>query len=663
MALAWTAAASVQAPAPAPRPEPLQALDAVALDDPRAALALAQRELAATTDPERRFWLRLGLVRAHAQLEQVDKARAAVQAARDELDAWPAATPQHQLWLQVVALNATWTDASPQVAQARLRELMQQPAARDDAVLSCEARELDMTLLIDIESLDEAWLAAEALERCGQALGRPGLASSGISAMGLVASRGAGARPISPEPYFERAAEVLGHQPARMRRSIIAWDRGGALKREGRLDAALQHLAVAHHLSTALDDAAGMAAASIEMAAVHLMRRQPEAALALLRDARQRLEGQDNGFRLQRVSQYTVEALTQQRRPEVLAAINQARRFDTASLPPGERARLARVLAAGYASQGHYAEAYAEAERAEGLGREGRATARDAQILRLQARYANAQRDAENAELRHRSEAARLALVAEIATQRALWGAVAALAVLLLGGALWGRHVLARRRSLAVLALRDELTGQPNRRAVSAYAQAQFEQAQRLGVPMSVALIDLDHFKRVNDTLGHAAGDAVLCALAGAARQVLRGQDRLGRWGGEEWLLVMPGSSVQELPMVFERLRARFAANPGHRRGRPAPVHLLDGRRRSRPADAVARRPDRRMRPPALPRQGRRPQHPALQRLTPARSSMACSSTLQPAVMCSALASSISLWLMPSLQGMKIMPAGASLAM
>jgi diguanylate cyclase (GGDEF)-like protein len=173
-----------------------------------------------------------------------------------------------------------------------------------------------------------------------------------------------------------------------------------------------------------------------------------------------------------------------------------------------------------------------------------------------------AQRDAENAALRHRAETDRLALAAENAMQRALWAALAAM--LLVAGALsvvsW--RTWQHRRALADLALRDELTGQPNRRAVWAYAQVQLEQAQRLGVPLTLAMIDLDHFKRINDTWGHAGGDAVLRALAQAASAVLRGQDRLGRWGGEEWLLVMPGTSAREVPAVFTRLRERFIATP-----------------------------------------------------------------------------------------------------
>lgn len=75
-----------------------------------------------------------------------------------------------------------------------------------------------------------------------------------------------------------------------------------------------------------------------------------------------------------------------------------------------------------------------------------------------------------------------------------------------------------------------------------------------------LALIDLDHFKLINDMHGHAAGDAVLKALASASRLALRTQDRLGRLGGEEFLLVLPGCSAEEIPAVFARLRNAVAA-------------------------------------------------------------------------------------------------------
>jgi diguanylate cyclase (GGDEF)-like protein len=538
---------------------PLAALDLTILDNPLAAVQQAERLRDASQQPEVRFWANVGLARAYAHLEQSESARMALAQAAAELDRWPGATERHRRWLDLVELQARWIEQPAQASRDMVQRLQQDPAVQADPALRCETIEMETTLLIDIDSLDEAWQSAEALERCGHELPSAGLESSGIAALGQLAGRGAGGRAIDPTPYFERAGQVLGDRPARMQRSVLAWAHGGALNVEHQRDAVIRLYEQARGWSRELGDGAGVAAANIELAHLHLKAKAPRLALPLLHEARALLAGQDNGFRLLRVSQYTVEALTQLRQPEVLAEMARARRWDSATIPPGERARLARTLAAGFASQGLYAEAYGEARRAETLREEGRTLARDAQVLRLQARYAAAQQAAENADLRHRTETAHLALVAEKATQRALWTAVTALVLVLVGGGWWARRLLARRRSLADLAMRDDLTGQPNRRAVSAYAQDQFDQARRLGVPLSVALIDLDHFKQFNDTWGHAGGDGVLRAFALAATAVLRGQDRLGRWGGEEWLLVMPGSSVHELELVFERLRRRFA--------------------------------------------------------------------------------------------------------
>ncbi|WP_102128326.1 GGDEF domain-containing protein [Deinococcus planocerae] len=105
----------------------------------------------------------------------------------------------------------------------------------------------------------------------------------------------------------------------------------------------------------------------------------------------------------------------------------------------------------------------------------------------------------------------------------------------------------------------DALTGLPNRRQLDAWL------AEDRGPPRSVILFDLDHFKRVNDTHGHDAGDRVLQAAAGAARGALRPQDQLGRWGGEEFLVILPGSGGPEARAVAERLSSALAAlhHPG----------------------------------------------------------------------------------------------------
>lgn len=108
---------------------------------------------------------------------------------------------------------------------------------------------------------------------------------------------------------------------------------------------------------------------------------------------------------------------------------------------------------------------------------------------------------------------------------------------------------------LEVLAQRDELTGLYNRRHMLSVMRAELKRAERTGRPVSAALLDLDHFKRINDRMGHQVGDHALRAFARAAGSGLRASDVLGRWGGEEFLLLLPEAPVPEAVSVINRIR------------------------------------------------------------------------------------------------------------
>ncbi len=114
------------------------------------------------------------------------------------------------------------------------------------------------------------------------------------------------------------------------------------------------------------------------------------------------------------------------------------------------------------------------------------------------------------------------------------------------------RTALSRIEEIAV---RDELTGCFNRRYIMETLQREISRAQRQGGRFSICLLDLDHFKSVNDTHGHAAGDAVLKRFSVVASQALRDVDMLGRYGGEEFLVVLPGSDVRGGVVCGERIR------------------------------------------------------------------------------------------------------------
>jgi len=88
------------------------------------------------------------------------------------------------------------------------------------------------------------------------------------------------------------------------------------------------------------------------------------------------------------------------------------------------------------------------------------------------------------------------------------------------------------------------------------------ERAQRFHTPLTVALVDIDHFKTINDTLGHAQGDLAIVAVSGIIERNLRVYDSVGRFGGDEFLIVLPNTPAQEALLVLERLRTQVEEEP-----------------------------------------------------------------------------------------------------
>jgi two-component system, cell cycle response regulator len=112
------------------------------------------------------------------------------------------------------------------------------------------------------------------------------------------------------------------------------------------------------------------------------------------------------------------------------------------------------------------------------------------------------------------------------------------------------------------LAHTDSLTGLYNRRYASTHFAALFDSAKAAVKPIGVMMIDIDHFKQINDTHGHAIGDEVLRAIANRLSQHLRAFDTVARWGGEEFVVIMPEADARVAAGVAERLRKRIAAAP-----------------------------------------------------------------------------------------------------
>ncbi|MCD6079323.1 MAG: hypothetical protein K0R89_3267, partial [Ramlibacter sp.] len=115
-----------------------------------------------------------------------------------------------------------------------------------------------------------------------------------------------------------------------------------------------------------------------------------------------------------------------------------------------------------------------------------------------------------------------------------------------------------REAQIRAISLTDALTRVHNRRSILARLEAEVQRSARLGAPLTVALLDLDHFKNINDTWGHPSGDRVLQEAAKTLREAVRECDAVGRYGGEEFLLVLPETSLPGALALLERCRVQL---------------------------------------------------------------------------------------------------------
>ena len=180
-------------------------------------------------------------------------------------------------------------------------------------------------------------------------------------------------------------------------------------------------------------------------------------------------------------------------------------------------------------------------------------------------------------------------------------GSPATMLLLLVGRDMTERERLFRE--VQRLSTTDPLTGLANRRHFDATAQLEVLRARRHRRPLSAVMLDVDRFKEVNDTCGHAAGDRVLVALAGLCVSMSRRTDLKARLGGDEFCLLLPETGPSAAHQLTERIRAELQAPPLRGGGQVLPGHRQHGRgrvlRRREPGGAAGAR-----RPRALRREG-----------------------------------------------------------
>ncbi|WP_049631729.1 diguanylate cyclase [Cellvibrio sp. pealriver] len=124
------------------------------------------------------------------------------------------------------------------------------------------------------------------------------------------------------------------------------------------------------------------------------------------------------------------------------------------------------------------------------------------------------------------------------------------------------QELIEKNRALELLSITDPLTGVFNRLKLNQLLRDEIERSKRYGIGLSVLMIDVDHFKAINDTYGHPAGDSVLATIAAQLRQFSRANDSPGRWGGEEFLVICPETPLDGAATLAESLRSVIEQHP-----------------------------------------------------------------------------------------------------
>ena len=309
-------------------------------------------------------------------------------------------------------------------------------------------------------------------------------------------------------------------------------------------------VALAHH------DAYNINAARLGIAESRIALGQPDAALATLQQARAGFAAEYDDSSDDMLLMLTGQALARQGQHEqALARYLEA--LPLIQQDGNERylAMLFKAQAASKEALGQSTTALADYKRYNDLQMKLQGKMRLEQSRMLEYEYEIRRRDFENRQLRAEATIKQQEVTALEAVRRWQWLTIVlgALLVSLLGALAWRQW--RKSHQLRNLTLLDPLTKVANRPGIEREAARALDASLQDGTPLSLLMLDLDHFKAINDRYGHAAGDKVLRAVTAAWQAQLRGRDPLGRVGGEEFVVVCPDTTLEQAQVVANRLR------------------------------------------------------------------------------------------------------------
>jgi diguanylate cyclase (GGDEF)-like protein len=370
--------------------------------------------------------------------------------------------------------------------------------------------------------------------------------------------------------------------------SVSRFMRGQILKLMGNYHAAITEFTQARKLSVSLADSQGVAFADQRICEAHIELGQLEPAERECARALRAFSAAESADSVKETQALQARIdLGSGHAQRALVALNKVLDHEGADMPPRHVASIYESRARANAMLLNYHDAYNDLQEYVNRYTAANDAERNRQANAQRARFETDREIERNASLQRELTSSQEQSHRQ--AQQLHWNAVVVvLGIVVITLLIY--FLIANRRyrqQLVKLASLDSLTGLLNRRRTAELAVAALQAASATSTPLTLALIDMDHFKAINDRCGHATGDYVLREFARAGREALRDSDILGRWGGEEFLLVMPETPVELALASLERLRTLVcgirlpAAGSGLRVSLSAGIALHDESTRS----------------------------------------------------------------------------------
>ncbi|MAD18555.1 MAG: GGDEF domain-containing protein [Alteromonadaceae bacterium] len=361
-------------------------------------------------------------------------------------------------------------------------------------------------------------------------------------------------------PYYAEAVAHARKNNEPLNLSIVLFGLGSANFRAGNIDLGETQLIESADIARSLDDSQGVGYALKQLAKISIKKQDYALAEKRLKRAAEIFADSENRPIDFQISKSLFEvALATGELDKAERHRDRAKEFLNPTTMPSDTIEIEQLEAELAAAQGDLAVAYAHMQQALTLSGEYHATRNSEQLHRLRAIYRVRASEQENKILEHQNRLQRFALNAQEQRNVYLWAFLGILLLVCCLLAVMVYRVKAQSKALTKLAITDDLTGLYNRRHIIEQLERQVNAANRYKYDLCVAIIDLDFFKKINDSYGHAVGDRVLIEFSNICSKNLRQSDIIGRIGGEEFLVILPHTNLQDGYNALDGLRHKIS--------------------------------------------------------------------------------------------------------